>query len=138
MSGFDFPPEILNHIIDFLYDDGPWTLKSCCLVSKLWIPRSRKHLFAHIMFTRRGNYFRWKESFPDPASSPAQFTRTLKVYRVPDVTGESRLIWSSFCHVERLVLYRSSKFPEEGTEFSLSQFQKFLPSLKYLSIRSGA
>ncbi|KAF9642961.1 hypothetical protein BDM02DRAFT_3104213, partial [Thelephora ganbajun] len=43
------PPEILDYIVDFLYNE-PETLKQCCLVSKSWVPRTRKHLFADINF----------------------------------------------------------------------------------------
>jgi hypothetical protein len=49
MSNPDLPPEILDYIIDLLHDE-PETLKRCCLVSKSWVPRTRKHLFADIGF----------------------------------------------------------------------------------------
>ena len=42
-------PELLDHIVDFLHDSSD-ALKSCCLVSKLWAPRTRMHLFACIRF----------------------------------------------------------------------------------------
>ena len=43
-----FPQEILDLIIDHLHDE-PATLKTSCLVSKAWVQRARKHLFAHIV-----------------------------------------------------------------------------------------
>ncbi|KAF9780754.1 hypothetical protein BJ322DRAFT_1011601 [Thelephora terrestris] len=43
MSCF-LPPEILDIIVDLLQNE-PKTLKACCLVSKAWIYRSRRHLF---------------------------------------------------------------------------------------------
>ena len=43
------PPEILDLIIDHLHDE-PATLKTCCVVSKSWVPRTRKHLFALVEF----------------------------------------------------------------------------------------
>ncbi|KAF9644805.1 hypothetical protein BDM02DRAFT_3066647, partial [Thelephora ganbajun] len=43
------PPEILDYIVDFLHDT-PETLKQCCLVSKSWVSRTRKSLFADIEF----------------------------------------------------------------------------------------
>ncbi|KAF9643160.1 hypothetical protein BDM02DRAFT_3081141, partial [Thelephora ganbajun] len=46
---FHLPPEILDYIIDLLHDK-PETLKQCCLVSKSWVSRTRKHLFADIEF----------------------------------------------------------------------------------------
>ena len=39
----DLPGELLDHTVDHLYD-ARVTLKSCCLVSKSWVPRTRKHL----------------------------------------------------------------------------------------------
>ncbi|KAI0784384.1 hypothetical protein C8Q75DRAFT_394949 [Abortiporus biennis] len=38
------PPELVDHIIDFLYDEKP-TLPSCCLVARSWLASSRYHLF---------------------------------------------------------------------------------------------
>jgi len=49
MSNPGLPPEILDYIVDFLHDNQN-ALKRCCLVSKSWIPRTRKHLFADIRF----------------------------------------------------------------------------------------
>ncbi|KAF9645264.1 hypothetical protein BDM02DRAFT_3073690, partial [Thelephora ganbajun] len=43
------PPEILDYIVDLLHDE-PETLKQCCLVSKSWVSRTRKHLFANVEF----------------------------------------------------------------------------------------
>src|ERR1700753_246461 len=48
MSGPRLPAELLDHIADLLRDRE--TLESCCLVSKSWIPRARKHLFACVAF----------------------------------------------------------------------------------------
>ena len=76
-----FPSEILDLIVDHLHNK-PNTLKTCCLVSKLWVPRTRKHLFADMEFnphcTRRTE--RWMKTFPDPTSSPARHTRSLSTY----------------------------------------------------------
>ena len=132
----DLPPEILGHIIDLLSDQS-WTLEACCLVSKSWIPLTRKHLFFRIRFDYEHKYLGWKKAFPDPTNSPAHFVRSLQVLRVPSDIEESGWTWSSFCRVESLDLYRSSKYPEEGSEFSLSAFRGFSPSVKYLTVRSG-
>ncbi|KAF9647951.1 hypothetical protein BDM02DRAFT_3065508, partial [Thelephora ganbajun] len=43
------PQEILDLIIDHLRDE-PDMLKICCIVSKPWVQRTRKHLFVHIKF----------------------------------------------------------------------------------------
>ena len=47
MSHPHLSPELLDLVVDFL-PGSRGTLKSCCLVSKPWIPRARKRLFADI------------------------------------------------------------------------------------------
>ena len=76
MSNPYLPPEILDYIVDLLHDN-PKALKECCLVSKPWIPRTRKHLFAHIEFRTARSLQSWQKTFPDPSSSPAYYTHTL-------------------------------------------------------------
>jgi len=72
------PQETLDHIADFLHDK-PEALKACCLVSKPWIPRTRKHLFAKIEFRSAKDLELWKKNFPDPSNSPAHHTHTMFV-----------------------------------------------------------
>ncbi|KAF6744892.1 hypothetical protein DFP72DRAFT_974579 [Ephemerocybe angulata] len=43
----NFPQELVDHIIDQLYDDRP-SLKSCSRVCRTWLPASRFHLFAKV------------------------------------------------------------------------------------------
>lgn len=65
------PPEMPDLIIDHLYDD-PTALKTCCIVSKSWVPRTRKQLFARVKFDSTGFRFKlWKKAFPDPSNSPS-------------------------------------------------------------------
>jgi hypothetical protein len=78
MSDPHLPEELLDHIADLLYDERD-ALKSCCLVSKSWNPRSRKHLFANVEFLRTENLKSWKTIFPDPSTSPAHYTKSLSV-----------------------------------------------------------
>jgi len=67
------PPEILDLIVDHLRGE-PTTLRACCLVSKSWVPRSRRHLFARVEFIGL-----WRAVFPDPLNSPAHYTRSLTI-----------------------------------------------------------
>ena len=76
MANHYLPPEILDHIIDLLHDE-PESLKACCIVSKSWIPRTRKYLFAKVEFASVKDFE--KETFPDPSNSPAYHTRALFV-----------------------------------------------------------
>ena len=72
------PPEILDYIADLLHDKSE-TLRGCCLVSKSWIPRTRKHVFADISFHSPADLELWKKTPPDHSSSPAHRTQTLLV-----------------------------------------------------------
>ena len=78
MSDPYLPPEILDSIIDLLHDE-PETLRQCCLVSKSWVPRARRHLFAYVKFRSSRDLWLWTETFPDVANSPAYHTHTLNV-----------------------------------------------------------
>ena len=49
MSDPCLPLEILDHTVDLLHD-SPVTLKQCYLISKPWVPCTRKRLFANIEF----------------------------------------------------------------------------------------
>ena len=68
----DLPPELLDHIVDFLHDNQT-ALRNCCLVSKSWIPRARKYLFAAIEFHREETLKSWRETFPAITSKLEQF-----------------------------------------------------------------
>jgi len=69
-------PETLDCVVDILHNE-PETLKTCCLVSKPWVPRTRRHLFADIKFSSMGDLSSWKKTFPDVANSPAHHARSL-------------------------------------------------------------
>ena len=78
MSNPHLPPEILDHIVDLLHD-YPNALKACCLISKSWIPRTRKHLFAEVGLPTEERLQSWKKAFSDPSTSPACFTKSLRI-----------------------------------------------------------
>jgi len=129
------PQEILEYIVDLLHDE-PETLKSCCLVSKSWFPRTRKHLFVNIQVRSAGNLGSWKKTFPDVANSPAYHTRTLFV-------GCPRLVvaadaeeggWiQAFYRVTSLDLGSDNGYIR-SSEVSLTPFRKFSSTLKSLRV----
>ena len=80
-----FPPEISDCIIDLLHEERE-VLKQCCLVSKSWVSRTRKHLFSSVEFSCSAGIDMWKKAFPDPANSPAHYTRSLSFACVEGVT----------------------------------------------------
>lgn len=73
-----FPPEIFDNVVDLLHDK-PEALKRCCLVSKSWVPRSRKHLFFVVTLDTPSKLEAWKKTFPDPSNSPAYHAHALSV-----------------------------------------------------------
>jgi hypothetical protein len=78
MSVSYLPAEILDHVVDHLHDT-PDALRNCCLVSRSWIPRARTHLFADIRFHTVEDLGSWKETFPDPSTSPMCYAKTLTI-----------------------------------------------------------
>ena len=146
MSNPRLPQETIDHILDILHDK-PETLKVCCLVSKSWIPRTRKHLFGDTKFFSVGHLELWKKSFPDPANSPAIHTHTLTIcctaavlaaaFRTPPPPPPAGFI-RTFLHF----FGWESKKPKPATQLidylgtSLVQFYGFSPPLRSLRLNS--
>lgn len=128
METFPLPQEILDHVVDLLYD-SPETLKQCCLVSKSWVPRTRKHIFAHVKFTSEESLQSWKKAFPDPTNSPSYHTRVLTVECDPGDIENNNWV-QGFSHVERLVV------DDSHTTIPFSAFHQLAPSLKSLLVVS--
>ena len=128
------PPEILDLVVDHLYDD-PTTLKACCVVDKSWIPRTRKHLFAHIEFHAQKLHVElWKKTFPDPSNSPAHYTRNLTIRDIPVITapdtGEGG--WIRTFH--SVVHLRLECHGWEGLPASVVPFHGLSPTLRSLHL----
>ena len=120
MSNPRLPPEILDHIVDLLHDTED-ALKNCCLVSKSWIPRTRKHLFANISFTTKEGLQTWRETFPEPSNSPACYTETLFVGCLQDVTATDAEAGGWIRGFSRVVYLKL------GTHWGLSPSVTFVP-----------
>ena len=71
------PREILDEILDYLKSDLS-SIRSCALVSKLWLPSCRRHLFHTVHFTFE-SFIGWHQAFPAPKRSPAHYIRDLHV-----------------------------------------------------------
>ena len=101
------PPELLELIVDHLHDE-PTTLRSCCLVSKSWVQRTRQHLFAGVEFDpEKSPLESWVKTFPDPSNSPAHYTRSLSISGLPTpaASGSStRTCICTFRNLERLTI----------------------------------
>jgi len=130
------PPEILDLIVDHLHNE-PATLKACCVVSKSWVPRTRKHLFAHVKFlVSKSNIELWKKTFPDPQDSPARHTRSLSISGIPFVTAADEGVggWiRTFRNVVHLKFYHL-QFSHLRRAASLVPFYGLSPAVRSLCL----
>jgi len=125
------PPEILDYIVDLLQDERE-ALKECCLVSKSWIPRTRKHLFAYIGFHDWRDLRAWGWAFPDSSRSPTHYTHTLTVYPHTIIVVSAREgIWVP---VMSRVLLSGLNGGHDKSEIYLLPFYRFSSSFKSLRV----
>ena len=122
-----FPPEILDLIVDHLHDE-PVALKTCCAVSKSWVPRSRMYLFASVALDVHSGptVESWMETFPDPLNSPAHYTSTLRILGIWPPEAASPWL-RAFRNVVRLKI---------EDQFSLAPFCGLWPLLRSLHLES--
>ena len=123
------PAEMLDHIVGHL-EDTEDALRNCCLVSRSWIPRTRKHLFADIEFYTAESLESWKETFPDPSTSPACYARSLTVacseaLTEVDADADAGGWITGFSRVENLVLAGQRLFASGSSTITL--FRGFSP-----------
>ena len=131
MSRPRLPAELLDYIVDHLHDTR-YALESCCLVSRSWVPRTRKHLFADVLFRDEEELQSWKNKFPDPSTSPACYTKNLEVWCPEEVTAadaEERGWIAAFSRV----VYLDLEIPDRS-EALLTPFHGFSPALKSLRV----
>ena len=134
MSNQHLPAELLDLIVDLLYDSTD-ALESCCLVSKSWIPRARKHLFTDIKFTAEGLQS-WKTRFPDPFTSPARYTKNLLItcpLEVAVADGKEGGWITAFTRVVRFELDAFKVYVDQPGSY-LTPFYGFSPALKSLHL----
>jgi hypothetical protein len=126
------PPEILDLILDHLHDE-PTALKVCCLVSKPWVRRARRHLFDNVEFhpLEPRSLESWMKAFPDPSNSPVHHTRSLSIHGLPDIVAstDARPWVHSFHRISKLtvdtILWRMARG-------SVREFRGLSPALKSL------
>ena len=130
MSNPDLPAELLDHTVDLLRNERD-ALESCCLVSKSWIPRTRKYLFAVVKLQTPAMLQAWKSTFTNPSTSPACYTKSLSIrYHQRDTPQDAEEGgWiPTFSRVERLEVVINNPMA------SLIPFHGFSPAIKYLHI----
>ena len=123
------PPEIFDLITKYLCD-YPAALKACCLVSKSWVPRIQKHLFAHIYFgDGESSVDSWTKAFPDPSNSPAHHTRFIWI---SDTLSDESTWVRSFCHIEALAIHAYQL--ADTIDTSLIHLHGLSPTLRSLQL----
>ena len=132
MSPPPFPLEIFDLIVDLLHDKR--TLQECCVVSQSWVPRARRNLFSHILFSKYFPIELWMKAFPDPSSSPAHYARILCIDgpTVVAAAGTSARAWVRA--MRYIVELRISNGLADGSPVSLFPLSGLFPVLKSLSI----
>ena len=135
MSNPHLPAELLDHIVDLL-DGSRDALESCCLVSKSWIPRARRHLFSRIEFPTPQNLLSWKTTFPDPSTSPAHYTRSLHTSFPGIVRNTDAKEGGWITTFSRVVYFEVviSDWDVNRPGFSLIPFHGFSPALNFLRV----
>ena len=137
MSNPRLPAEMLDHIVDQLQDTTD-ALRNCCLVSKSWIPRTRKHLFADIELPTAESLQSWKKTFPDLSTSPAHYAKTLFVGFPEIVMSAEAGAWiRGFSRVVHLKMASNGPFVYSATA-SFVPFHGFSPIMKSLSVMLSA
>ena len=133
------PPEMLDLIVDHLRDEST-ALKSCCLVSRSWIIRARRHLFARIEFrdSRTSTLESWMKTFPNPSNSPAHHTRSLSIFRLPTFSARGPNTRAWICAFRRLEHLNICAFFCASIRGPLLPFHGISPTLRSLSITSFA
>ena len=132
-------PGLLDYIVSFLRRDKR-ALCQCCLVSKPWVPRARKHLFALVQFRSPDDIDKWKKTFPDSSSSPVRYTRTLMLncFEVVTAADAAEAGWiPTFSGVVHLYLDNFLTSIPSHSEISLTPFYKFSSTLKQLFVASS-
>ena len=135
MSSPRLPAELLDYIVNFLHDTQD-ALRCCSLVSKSWLPRTRRHLFAEIKFKTGDDLESWITMFPDPSTSPAHYARSL-VISCPDefetADAEEGGWITTFFRVTHLEV-RINVTTIHGSAISLLPLHGLSPATKSLSI----
>ena len=135
MSSPNIPPELLDRVVDFLQDTR-YALKSCCLASKSWIPRTRKYLFTDVEFYTEEDVESWKITFQDPSTSPARYTKNLSVHcpRVATAADADEGGWiRTFSCVAHLEMDLIDVDTDDPVDF-LVPFHGFSPEIKSLRL----
>lgn len=111
-SGMErIPQELVDKLIDELVDDAK-SLRTCCLISRRWVGRSRRHLFRLLTFPRTDKFTSYRNMFPIDHSVNSH-VRALVIAQVPYSGLEH---FKAFRGLESLILVDIVNRPMEGQD----------------------
>ena len=114
----------------------PAMLRSCCVISKSWVPRSRMYLFTQVIFSARRFLFEsWMKTFPDPSNSPAHYTQTLTIQDSQLVTAAGADAGRWICAFRNIVCLHISVYDSPGDDqVPLVPFHGLSPTIRSLHL----
>lgn len=128
------PPEIFDLVIDHLHGNTA-ALRACSFVSKSWVPRAQRCLFAYIKFANESSLESWMRTFPDPSNSPAHHVRTLSIRGIEvfaRVNADACVWLCSFNNVE--TLFANPTVWDTTRVITLAPLHRLSPTLKSLHL----
>ena len=133
----NFPPEIVDRIIDMLFGDNK-SLCSCLQVSTSWAHRSRHNLFANVELRSLSDLYGWFWTGLGPSSHRARSLRlSTKLsagseWMIPKKLAISRYDFTPFWNVKYLSLadLDLTPFDEESLTRYFGHFSNRLTSLR--------
>ena len=96
------PQELLDEIMGYLADDYA-SLRRCSMAAGIFVPSCRRYLFRRVVF-RSHNLPTWKSTFPDPSTTPATYTREIRIHLAPDTPTKLAEYMPYFSNVRDLTL----------------------------------
>lgn len=88
--------------MDHLAGDSS-SLRRCSTAARTFVPSCRRHLFSRVVF-RSHNLPTWKSTFPDPSTSPAIYTREMRIHLASDAPIQLAEYMPYFANVRDLTL----------------------------------
>lgn len=134
----NLPQELVDKIIDELAQFGSiYTLRSCCLVQKRWVERSRRHLFKEITLYAMNHLRNWIKSIPLGPYGPYHHVRSLTYRQGPAVLGPKQLLdlhpghFTSFTKLESLQIFNLSlsRFTSTSMKKTFEPVGRFMRTL---------
>ena len=111
----DLPQELIDKVIDEVAQcDSTYTLRSCCLVQKRWVERSRRHLFKEINLYATDHFRDWIKFVPIHPNGPYHHVHDLTYRQGATPLGPKQLLdlhpghFTSFTRLESLRIFNLS------------------------------